>query len=684
MKTTPQAVAAALVAVFAVVLVRTAWVSDDAFITLRVVDNAVHGFGLRWNVAERVQVYTHPLWMLLLLPFYAITREPFFTTLALGMACSLAAVGSIAWRWRREPWTAAAVLVPLIASRAYVDYSTSGLENPLTHLLLVAFVCARFADDRRLLLSSALAAGIALNRPDAILLVAPALGWEAWRRGARRAWREVAIGFLPLIAWTLFAIVYYGIPYPNTALAKLATGIPAGELAVQGLRYLAESMRHDPATLAATAAAGAAAFLWGGTRERLLAAGASLYLAYTVKVGGDFMSGRFLAAPLLTALLAGAPAAAKLRWGRAALAAAALVLSFAGPFPNLLSGPSIATHRSGVLDPSGIADERRFYFAFQGWLNGANDDERPLASATRAARSWRASNAALAVTPNVGVRGYYGGPHVHLVDLNALTDPLLARMPMVARDPSYAGVRRSFGLTGPSPAWRIGHFVRSVPAGYLATVLTGENRIDDPEIRALWDRVAKVTRGPVWSAERLGIVVGWLVGGGRLDRERTVWTPIAWDEAIAARPGDAALRYGRATATLETTAVEAALGLAPDNVEILALAVRARASAGDLAAAVSLARRAVELAPRDPELRSIHAAMLGATGDLQGAIAEYRRAMDGDPVYAAAARVGIGRCLLALGDAASGATWLREAVASDPGNADWRTLLEQAERAVRR
>jgi arabinofuranosyltransferase len=50
-----------LLALFAVVLCRTAWVGDDAYITFRTVDNLVHGYGARWNVDERVQAYTHPL-----------------------------------------------------------------------------------------------------------------------------------------------------------------------------------------------------------------------------------------------------------------------------------------------------------------------------------------------------------------------------------------------------------------------------------------------------------------------------------------------------------------------------------------------------------------------------------------------------------------------------------------------
>ena len=48
------------------VAVRVAWLGDDAYITLRSVENWVSGNGLRWNQDDRVQTYTHPLWMLVL------------------------------------------------------------------------------------------------------------------------------------------------------------------------------------------------------------------------------------------------------------------------------------------------------------------------------------------------------------------------------------------------------------------------------------------------------------------------------------------------------------------------------------------------------------------------------------------------------------------------------------------
>src|SRR5580692_4725588 len=38
------------------------WLSDDAFISFRYAKNLVRGVGLVFNVGERVEGYSHPLW----------------------------------------------------------------------------------------------------------------------------------------------------------------------------------------------------------------------------------------------------------------------------------------------------------------------------------------------------------------------------------------------------------------------------------------------------------------------------------------------------------------------------------------------------------------------------------------------------------------------------------------------
>src|SRR3972149_4054050 len=46
-------------------VIETAWISDDAFITFRSMENFLHGYGPVFNIGERVQTFTHPLWFLL-------------------------------------------------------------------------------------------------------------------------------------------------------------------------------------------------------------------------------------------------------------------------------------------------------------------------------------------------------------------------------------------------------------------------------------------------------------------------------------------------------------------------------------------------------------------------------------------------------------------------------------------
>ncbi len=81
-----------VLALYVVVVLRCAWISDDAYITFRTVDNFTAGYGLTWNPGERVQAFTHPLWALVLCATYALTQEIHVTTIALSAGLSALAV----------------------------------------------------------------------------------------------------------------------------------------------------------------------------------------------------------------------------------------------------------------------------------------------------------------------------------------------------------------------------------------------------------------------------------------------------------------------------------------------------------------------------------------------------------------------------------------------------------------
>ena len=188
---------------FGVLLLRTAWLTDDAYITFRTVDNLIHGHGLTWNTNERVQVFTHPLWMFLISAFYFAAREIFLTAIFVSITVSLAAVAIVSLRIAATPALGFLAVAIFGLSRPFVDYSTSGLENPLSHLLLAVFLLLflRYPSSPKTLLLLTLVAALAmLNRMDLVLLCAPALAL-AWLH--QRSWPAtgmVLLGLTPFAA----------------------------------------------------------------------------------------------------------------------------------------------------------------------------------------------------------------------------------------------------------------------------------------------------------------------------------------------------------------------------------------------------------------------------------------------------------------------------------------------------
>jgi len=124
---------------FTVILVRNAWISDDAYVTYRVMDNFVNGYGLTWNTSERVETYTNPLWLFLNTIFYSITHEIYYTGIFLSIGTSIVAVSLFAFKISRTLFVGLLGIAIFIFSQAFVDYTVSGLENPLTHVILALF-----------------------------------------------------------------------------------------------------------------------------------------------------------------------------------------------------------------------------------------------------------------------------------------------------------------------------------------------------------------------------------------------------------------------------------------------------------------------------------------------------------------------------------------------------------------
>ena len=140
---------------------------------------------------------------------------------------------------------------------------------------------------------------IAVTRHDLVLLVLPPAAFTVWSHRRLitrwRWWPLAAAALLPLAAWTIFSLVYYGFPWPNTAYAKLNTGIDRADLALQGFRYLYVAILQDAITpLIIVAALAVTCFGTLHAAYRFVGLGMAANLIYVVAVGGDFLLGRFL------------------------------------------------------------------------------------------------------------------------------------------------------------------------------------------------------------------------------------------------------------------------------------------------------------------------------------------------------------------------------------------------------
>ena len=367
----------------------------------------------------------------------------------------------------------------LLTSKGFVDYSVSGLENPATHLAVAAYVWVywRGRDPFWLTFIASLAA---VNRMDSILLFVPSLLWVYFQVGWR-VWKNVLLGSIPFLAWEAFALFYFGFPFPNTAYAKLNTGNPPLGMAIQGIHYLQATIAWDTVTALAIAAGVAVGFLRG---DWPLALGALLSVTYVVRIGGDYMLSRFLTPVFVLCcaiLIQHAPRRKVEAW---ALAAAALLFGMLIPSPTLLTGPNFGVNTGPAPEFFGIGDERMSWYAASGLLRWKPDSKWPNHSWREDGLKIRASGSKFADLMPVGMIPYFAGPDVYVYDRGALGDAFTAHIP--------------FHVAPTRP----GHYWRVPPPGYLETLKTGVNSIQDKNLAEYYDHLRHIIRGGLWDPSR--------------------------------------------------------------------------------------------------------------------------------------------------------------------------------------
>ncbi len=496
---TTRTVLVILLVAYAVIIVRNAWISDDAYITFRTIENFIHGYGLTWNVDERVQTYTHPLWLFVLTIFYIPFRQIYPVAMVISLLCSIGAVALMAFKLIRPAAAAAVAVLILALSDAFVDYSTSGLENPLSFLLLVLFLYLFFerkAGVKSLFYLALTASLILINRMDVVLLCLPALAYAFWKIRGRRAFYALAAGFAPFVLWELFSLFYYGFPFPNTAYAKLGMGIDSYTLMRQGWYYIRNSLNIDYLTVLVILAAIIIPFFARKRKTVPVALGIMLTIVYIIKIGGDFMSGRMLAAPLLVAVIVIGRHISTLKMRNLGLIAAAVLIAglTTSHSPAYGGGETADMHGRAYLYQNTV-DERLWWYPRSGLMHVITGKIPWPGDGWADFPQDTADGRTVKVKGEIGTRGFIAGPSMHIIDPLGLADPLLARLPV-----------------RPHVRYKPGHYFRRPPAGYERSILQGRDVIVDSNLAVYYGALRHIITGPLFDWSRIKDIFAFNLG----------------------------------------------------------------------------------------------------------------------------------------------------------------------------
>jgi len=288
------------------------WCADDAFISFTYSQHFAEGHGLIFNIGERVEGYTNFLWTVMIAGAMWLGIPGPETAIVLNlafMAGTLVVVYAIVRRV--DPLKEAGVpsfpLSPLMLALVPVFnvFSTSGLETIMAAFFVVLglYWWISRPNGTGAFLSGLSLIAATLSRPDQALfyiamgctLLLPLL--DSRSRDWKATLRHIALFALPFVVvyvpYFLWRYNYYGFLLPNTFYAKNGGGFSM----TAGLSYIKDFVVDDGLWLLVPYAL---FFMFVRSKSRAMLrlsffCGLSivLILLYIMKVGGDFMHGRF-------------------------------------------------------------------------------------------------------------------------------------------------------------------------------------------------------------------------------------------------------------------------------------------------------------------------------------------------------------------------------------------------------
>ena len=517
-------------------ITKSLWLSDDSLITSRVILNFFSGHGLVYNVGERVQAYTHPLWLALGTVCSLLIGNTNTGFLLLSLACCTLTI-IIAGKLLDRSVGLCLFCALWILTPAVLEYSSSGLENPLGYLFIILSLLNIRREHTRLAI--ACLSVLPLIRLDYTLISLPLSlstiyldyrGNRAPEKLPTFRFRQlgiyIAATFLPTCVYLMASKIYYGYYLPNTFWAKSGTGLKTfaatQERIQQGLFYISSALQQSPTApilfaftlylLASEiarhrtrrAAPNSYTQICDATRDlsrnkngqRLrelhilnaihISVGISslLYIAYTIYIGGDFMDGRFMSIPLFLMITNSCLALnyassrfntefkSSLIYTISAVIIVAFIFNTKLPISFADNGP--LKDPSSLVNQFGIADERAYYITSRG-LYGLDLEVFQAGSIHNARKHLGNLDKTRYRSEPIVMCGGLGRSGMVYLYIYHIDECALT-------DAFLSRIQHEQGS-------RIGHFKRAIPEGYIESVKNQQNLIPSKEYKDLLESV---------------------------------------------------------------------------------------------------------------------------------------------------------------------------------------------------
>jgi hypothetical protein len=450
-------------------VIRFAWLLDDAYIYFRYADNLViHHAGFVWNPGEFVEGFSSPLWALFLAGLRFLRLDYWVIVPVVGVL-SFAAFWWMAVLVNRKlaedaGGRVASLNIPLIfvtLNYGVLSSFTSGLETPFVLVMAAVYACL-------LLWPGSLALQVLVGlspmvRHELLIPFLLALLYVTVRT-KRPPIAAIAGCLATLGPYLVFRVWYYADLLPNTFYLKDEIWVG------QGLKYLYDAVAPYSAIAYLLAALVLYALLRGVSdrtrlhrNERLAMVALSLpVVAYVTKIGGSSLHMKALVFPFCLTILAtgGLAEAAVTRWAERAgkylwILALAFGVVVAASHPRQLSeSPILSRHKLVYQHADLIGDA--YYQRHTATARVTPSWGSDLLSYGKAARRHSGRKSPAARADGWCKTGYVraAAPIVHSL---GLTDPFLARTRMRSDRPDHreglraladhiAGIRRQYGF----------------------------------------------------------------------------------------------------------------------------------------------------------------------------------------------------------------------------------------------